>query len=240
MESPQTSVNAAERNIVLPEGPKERFAGYGIMGVTFSSGYILALRRFAASSVGPAYNSVWLRDPAGKWFIFSTAAPELSCARYFSGGLERAPVAQVSIRWDGPASFTVRVEGAADLTWDVGLSETSVTRLLSAVCGAVPESLWRSSVFLSALGLMAGPLLRAGKIGLTGKVPNRQSFQARPLRIWFVSSSRATLDGEDLGTPAPLPLQDRLGDFWIPQRGIFMIGSSLFDELDPHHHEVVQ
>lgn len=238
MDSPQSLVDAAERSAVLPDGPMERFAGYGIMGLTFSSGYILALRRFAASSVGPAYNAVWLRDPAGKWSIFSTVAPEVSCARYFSGGLERAPVAAVSIRWKGPSSFTVRVEGPADLTWDVELAGTGITRLMSAMCSAIPEKVWRNSVFLSAMGLMAGPMLRAGKIGLTGKVPNRQAFQARPKRIWFVSSSRAVLDGQDLGTPAALPLQDRLGDFWIPQRGLFMIGSSMFEQLDPRHHIV--
>jgi hypothetical protein len=27
--------------------------------------------------------------------------------------------------------------------------------------------------------------------------------------------------------------QDKLGDFWMPQRGIFMIGSAAFDTLDP-------
>ncbi|MEE2521680.1 hypothetical protein V1639_01770 [Pseudarthrobacter sp. J75] len=236
MKSPRTLAHAAGRNTALPAGPMERFAGYGIMGVTFSSGHVLALRRFAASSIGPPYNAVWLRDPAGKWTIFSTVAPGVSCARYFGSGLEQAPVAKVSVHWDGPASFTVRVEGPTELTWDVELTETAVTRLMSGICGAVPEKLWRNTVFLSAMGLVAGPMMQAGKIGLTGKVPNRQSFQARPQRIWFVSSSRARLDGKDLGNMGPLPLQDRLGDFWIPQRGIFMIGTSLFDVLDPQHH----
>lgn len=32
-----------------------RFSGYAVIGLTFSSGHVLALRRFAASSVGAAY-----------------------------------------------------------------------------------------------------------------------------------------------------------------------------------------
>ena len=52
MQSPRTLVESVEHHPALPSGPEERFAGYGVMGVPFSSGYILALRHFPASSVG--------------------------------------------------------------------------------------------------------------------------------------------------------------------------------------------
>jgi hypothetical protein len=51
--------------------------------------------------------------------------------------------------------------------------------------------------------------------------------------MWFVRESTARLKGHSLGQAAALPVQDRLGDFWIPQRGIFMIGSSVFEPFDP-------
>ncbi len=42
----------------LPSGNAERFAGYGVMGIPFASGHVLAMRRFVASSLGEAYTSV--------------------------------------------------------------------------------------------------------------------------------------------------------------------------------------
>ena len=44
-------------------GQEERFSGYGVMGLPFRSGHVLALRRFPVTSVGPGYTSVWWRDP---------------------------------------------------------------------------------------------------------------------------------------------------------------------------------
>ena len=86
------------------------------------------------------------------------------------------------------------------------------------------------------MGAVAGPALGAGHIGLTGKVPNGQTFGARPQRMWFVRESTARLHGHSLGQVSALPVQDRLADFWIPQRGIFMIGSSVFDPFDAATH----
>jgi hypothetical protein len=54
--------------------------------------------------------------------------------------------------------------------------------------------------------------------------------------MWFISRTSGTLGGEDLGSRQPLRVQTRLGDFWIPQRGIFLIGSSSFDRFDPARH----
>lgn len=54
--------------------------------------------------------------------------------------------------------------------------------------------------------------------------------------MWFIRDSKAHLRGKDLGQVASLPVQDRLGDFWIPQRGIFMVGSSAFEPFDPATH----
>ena len=43
----------------------ERFGGHRVIGLPFASGHYLVLRRFAAASIGPAYTSVWWRDPSG-------------------------------------------------------------------------------------------------------------------------------------------------------------------------------
>lgn len=229
MRSPQALIDAVERAGEPPAGAGERFVGYGVTGVPFSSGYVLALRRFASSSIGPGYTSVWIRNPAGAWSMHGTAAPGLSCPRYFGTALESASVSGISIAWSGGHNLTVDVDGGAVLHWELTLRPTKVTRLMSAVSGAAPERLWRNRHFLSAMGAVAGPFLGAGHIGLTGRVPNGQIFAVHPRWMWIVDGSRAVLGGQDLGKPSALPVQEKLGDFWIPQRGILMAGTVAFE-----------
>ncbi|WP_427172262.1 hypothetical protein [Arthrobacter sp. 92] len=228
-----------ERNPRLPPGPEERFAGYGIMGVPFSSGHVLGLRRFTASSVGPGYTSVWLRRPSGAWTMYTDAAAGVACPRYFGSVLESAPVRSIAVDWLDDHRFTVTIGEDVGLRWEVVLTASPITRVMSAVASAVPEKLWRSRPFLKAMGAVAGPVLGAGRIGLTGHVPNHQGFRANPKRMWFISESTASLNGKDLGRLQALPVQTRLGDFWIPQRGIFMIGQTAFDTFDPAVHLAV-
>ncbi|MGO4805604.1 hypothetical protein AB4089_10795 [Arthrobacter sp. 2MCAF15] len=237
MQSPQALIEALERAVERPAGAgadgrpadAERFTGFGVTGVPFSSGYVLALRRFAGSSIGPGYTSVWIRDPAGAWSMHGTVDPGLSCPRYFGAALESASTSRISLAWNSSHAFTVDVDGGAVLHWELMLRATPVTRAMSAVSGAAPERLWRSRTFLRAMGAVAGPALRAGHLRLTGHVPNSQRFAVYPRRLRFVASSRAVLKGRDLGKPAALTVQDRLGDFWIPRRGILMMGKAEFE-----------
>jgi hypothetical protein len=85
----------------------------------------------------------------------------------------------------------------------------------------MPAWAWRNRAVLGAMGRMAGLMLSAGRMRLTGDMPNGQEFHAAPRRIWAIHSSRAVLNGTDLGPVGPLAEQDHLGDFWLPQRGIF-------------------
>ncbi|MDQ0770334.1 hypothetical protein QF031_003083 [Pseudarthrobacter defluvii] len=236
MKTIRTQALEAEHHATLTPGEDERFSGYGVMGLPFSSGYVLAMRRFPVTSVGPGYTSVWLRRPSGSWTIYADAAPEVSCARYFSAALNEAVQCDVRVDWTGDTSFTVSIGRDVDLTWTVELESTPVTAAMSAVMTALPNKILSNKALLKTMGSAAGPMLSAGRLGLTGSVPNKQGFRAKPRRIWFISRSTVTLGGEDLGRPQPLPVQSRLGDFWIPQRGIFVIGASSFDRFDPAEH----
>ena len=226
MREPRTSAVESVRHPMLPPGIGERFAGYGVMGLPFANGHYLAMRHFPSSSIGPGYRAVWLRDPAGRWTIYADAAPEVSCARYFGAALAATPVAQIELDWGGPRSLTVRV--AEVLTWTIELAPTVATRLMTTAAKLMRESLWHNDIVLSAMGAMAGPMLNAGRLRLAGVTPNGQSFQAGPRMLWAISSSRAVLQGADLGQPGPLPRQDRLGDFWLPQRGLFFLAQTRF------------
>ncbi len=217
----------AERRAQLPEGPGERFAGYGVMGLPFSSGHVLAMRRFPASSVGPAYTSIWHRDPAGAWRFWQDQAAELACPRYFSAALVEARQVRIDLTWTGPATLLLTVPERA-FTWSTTFRTSAVTTVLNGVGSVLPDRWWRSDRVLSLLGPVAGAALRAGHVALEGAVPNGQHFQANPLEVWLVEQAAATLDGVDLGPPGPLDEQARLGDFWIPQRGVFAVGRAFF------------
>ena len=88
------------------------------------------------------------------------------------------------------------------------------------------------------MGVAASLMLGAGHLGLSGKVPNGQKFVANPRQIWIIRNSTAILRGLDLGPAGRLKDQARLGDFWIPQQGIFAIGDSMFEPYDPTLHSL--
>ena len=227
MRSPKDAARDAEHS-ALPSGSGERFAGYGVMGLTFASGHVLAMRRFTASSVGPGYTSVWHRTPDGRWAFWADQPDENACPRYFSTALSETRTIDIALSW--PDETTLRVDApAVGLAWTSRLTATRSTRVMNALGRAMPDRAWRSPGVLKAMGPVAGIALRAQKVAMVGTSPNGNDFIANPQTIWVIDESSAQLQGDDFGTVGPLPEQARLGDFWIPQRGIFAIGRAFFD-----------
>jgi hypothetical protein len=225
--TPHEAAEAMERAPRLPAGCEERFSGYGVMGLPFSSGHYLALRRFPASSLGPAYTAVWWRDLQRRWTIYADVPPDQSCARYFSRALARAEQRAIDIVWRCPYTLTVDVPGV--LSWDLELGETLLTRALSLVGSVAPTWLWRQPAVLGLAGPILGWLLGAGKLRLQGRAPNGQWFQANPRRAWLATSSRAIIHGQVSRLVGPLERQTGLGDLRLPQRGVFFIGDAYFE-----------
>jgi hypothetical protein len=203
----------------LPPGAGERFGGYGVFGVPFAGGHYLALRHWTTSSIGPGYRAVWHRDPDRRWTVYSEIAPELSCARYLGAALSATVTTPVGIDWTAPMAFTVTIPQV--LSWRLELSNSPATRMMSAVGSGLPAAACHAGWLLRPLGRMAGPMLSVGKIRLRGKVPNGQTFGAVPRRVWRVRQTTAELFGRDLGRTGRQPRQEHLGDFWLPQRGMF-------------------
>ena len=83
---------------------------------------------------------------------------------------------------------------------------------------------------LATMGRFAGLALHAGRVQLTGTVPNGHHFDANPMLIWRVTHSHAIVAGEDLGPIGRLVEQAHLADFYIPQRGIFAIAHAHLDQ----------
>jgi hypothetical protein len=223
--TPRDLVAAVEARPVLPDGTDERFSGYAILGVYFASGEILALRRFAASSVGPAYASVWHYSAGGRWTMYQDIAEAGGCGRYFSDGVERVVVCPVRIVWTGASRFTVTVEGGP-LDWQVELGSAWTTRLLSRLAGALPRPVVSSGAGARIFGRAAGLLLGAGALTMTGSTPNGFRFLASATALYHVGESRAVIAGRATGEAVTSARDIHLGDVRIPSRGIFAMVSA--------------
>src|ERR1700759_1496217 len=116
MKSPSVRVAEIERQAGLPAGTGERFTGYGVMGLPFTSGHVLALRRFPASSIGPAYSAVWHRDPGGRWEFWQDPPDDQACSRYFGSALAATHRAEIRLDWPSGATLQVTVPDAG-LIW---------------------------------------------------------------------------------------------------------------------------
>jgi len=223
---PKTLVEQIEKNSLLPEANADRFAGYAVVGLPFPSGHVLALRRFPASSLGPGYTSVWHRNAHGTWTFYSTVEAEQSCSKYFGNEVEKNVHANIQIVWTAPDTLQVVAECAPPLTWEITLTETAASRLMNFAARQLPDSFWQKRFMLGFMGLAARVILGTGKMNLAGRTPNGYEFIANPKQVWLVKSSRAVVDGVDLGPVGPLSSQARLNEFLIPQRGLFAAASA--------------
>lgn len=231
---PQTLAETIEKQAPIPGGAGDRLFGYAVYALPFTSGDVLALRRFPASSFGPAYTAVWHRDPDGRWIHYADQPDAVTCPRFFGAAFHESHRARIRLDWTGPSQLRARVDDAID--WRVELEATPVTRMMSAMGRAMPEAWGRSPVVLAPMSRMARPMLRAGRMRLAGRVPNGQRFRASPVEMWRVASSSARAGERDLGAPAPLARQARLRDFWLMQRGLFGSVRLVFDAHDPARH----
>ncbi len=232
--TPQAAA-AASRNLPLPDGDEERVVGFGVMGLPFASGHYLAFRDFPQTTFSPAYLSVWHRTPDGVWTFYATTPGPQSCSRYFSSATPVDPVVcDITSRWATPWSLAISIDGVLD--WRIDITATPATRLMSTVGSLMPARVSRSRRALAAISPLVGPLLGIGRIKLTGNLPNGQEFRIAPKRVWAVADSTAVVRGEDLGPVGPHPVQGRLADFQLPQRGICVVAQGRFEAFDATRH----
>jgi hypothetical protein len=224
MKEPAQFAQQVEDHPQLPAAACERVSGYGVMGLPFQSGHVLGLRRWTASSVGERFTSIWHRDPDGRWTFYESVRSQIACTRYFGADVEHAHVGPIRVDWDGPRRLHVCTAAGSQVDWTIEVGATLITRVMSMVGAGIPASAWRSRPVLVGMGHVAGWVLGVGKVQLTGMTSNGQHFDANPRRIWYVTGSKAVVEGQDLGPVGPLPEQAHMADFYFPQRGIFAVG----------------
>jgi hypothetical protein len=86
-----------------------------------------------ASSIGPAYRSIWHRDPQGRWTIHTTGAPELSCPRYMDSMATTAEVPDIDLSWRDDHALDITI--GDELSWRIELRATLATRLMTTMGG---------------------------------------------------------------------------------------------------------
>ncbi len=242
LRTPEDFARQAEERPQLPPGECERVSGYGVMGLTFSSGHVLGLRRWTASSVGEQFTSIWHRDPQGRWTFYESAPCDVACTRYFGASVERTELAPISLEWEAPERLLIRTVENPAVDWTVEVAATPITRAMSFAGSRLPLAAWRSRAILIGMGHLAGRALRVGTVKLTGLTSNAQHFDANPLRVWSVIDSTARINGVDIGAIGPLTEQAHMADFYFPQRGIFAVGRVFVEAVDragAQHHEPV-
>ncbi|SFR29153.1 hypothetical protein SAMN04488564_11777 [Lentzea waywayandensis] len=212
--------------------------GWGVFGLPFDSGHVLALRAFAESDFGP-YRSIWHRDPGGDWSIY-VDGPRLdaACPRYYGPACSRTAHARIEVTWTGKASLRVTMNTPA-LDWTLTARSTPILDVLNVLSGAMPLATWRPPLLVHARERMA-QALGMGKLKMAGVMPSGHNGKLMPERMYLVDESRATLDGIDLGTPVRLKDNPTIGGVALPARGVLAIGQSTWEILDPVEHDRTQ
>lgn len=248
MSSPATL--AASLGPEMGEAPwpdHEYVRGWGVMGLPFDSGHVLALRVFAQSSFGP-YVTVWHRDPQGRWSIHADAPRvEHACPRYYAPACSYVGPARIGVEWTGPRTVhvTVRIGGHATghttgdqpaLEWTVTAARSPLMGVLNPVSAALPLASWRPRALLRARELLAQGL-GMGRVEMSGVMPSGHDCVLMPQRMYLVKEASAVLGGVDLGRPARLPQNPEFGGVPLPARGVLAIGRAMWpirdhDEFD--------
>jgi hypothetical protein len=232
--TPRTAAALIESGPRLPAGTGERFTGYGVLGIAFTSGHVLALRRMAASSVGPAFTSVWHRPPGGAWTFFADTDPDQACGRYFGvvGRVGRDD--GIRLTWRGPTSLSVVVP-TAGLAWAIHLAAAPGTRVMTTLRRRLPASVRRRPAVQTGMAMAGARMLGLRELTATGTTPSGHWFRLDAHRFWRVDASSARLRGDHLGSPTPMRGPTDLGDFRIPARGVFTMGDAFFEAAVPKY-----
>jgi hypothetical protein len=151
--------------------------------------------------------------------------PDRSYPRFFGSAMDRVLVEEIDLSWEGPRRLSLTVPELR-IQWGIRLKSDAVTRALSWVGSILPGAAWRRPLIQATMGRFGGRALGVGHLSLSGRVPNGQRFFAVPRFVYRIEATAAVVRGEDLGPMGPLQEQVRLGDYWIPNGGLFAIGEA--------------
>lgn len=213
----------------------EYVRGWGVFGLPFDSGHVLALRVFPDNDFSP-YRTLWHRSPDGQWSIYVDGARlETACPRYYGAACAHTGFARIALEWTGPASLHVRMD-APSLEWTLTAYETPILYAINAVSPLMPLWTWRSASLVRAREILAKRILGMGNIGLSGTMPSGHFGTLMPERMYFIDAATAVLEGRDLGRPAVMRPIPRIGGVTLPARGVLAVGQAMWQIRDPDEY----
>lgn len=172
----------------------EHVKGWGVFGIPFDSGHVLALRVFPENDFSP-YRMLWHRDPKGRWSIYVDGQHlDTACPRYYGPACTTVGHATIGLEWTGPASLRIRMD-APRLEWTLTAPRADGT---------------------AALGL--------GEIQMSGTMPSGHAGTLMPQRMYFMDETSALVDGVDLGRATRVSPNPLIGQVPLPARCVLAIG----------------
>jgi len=213
----------------------EYVRGWGVFGLPFDSGHVLALRVFPQSSFGP-YRTLWHRDPGGRWSIYADAqCVEHACPRYYGPACDYVGAARIDLEWTGPRTLHVTMDEPS-LDWTVTAARSPLMGLLNAFGASMPLSSWRPRALVRARERLAQSL-GMGRLQMSGVMPSGHYGLLMPKRMYLVNQSSAVLGGVDLGSPTRLRENPTIGGVPLPTRGVLAIGQAMWPIRDPEEFD---
>lgn len=224
------------RRGTFPWANHEYVRGWGVFGLPFDSGHVLALRVFPDNDFAP-YCTVWHRTPDGSWSIFADAPRlDIACPRYYGAACRVTSRARIELTWTGPMSLRVTM-ASPSLDWRVEATDTPLLRMLNRISRHLPLWTWRSDSLVRAREFMARSLLGMGSIRMRGTMPSGHVGTLMPERLYFIESSTAILDGVNLGRPTHCDDPPVIGSVTLPCRGVLAVGQAAWQILDPEEYQ---
>ena len=219
-----------ERRSRAPWAEHEHFKGWGVFGLPFDSGHVLALRVVPESDFG-AYRTLWHRDPAGSWSIY-VDGPRLdtACPRYYSKALTHTGFAGIELKWTAPDTLHVTMD-RPHVEWSMTARTTPTLEMLNLVSARLPLSTWRYPALVHTREAIAS-WLGMGRLEFSAVMPNGQRGTVMPQQIYFIDRSSASIDGADLGRPIHVRDNPMIGSVPLPARGVLATGRALMRIAD--------
>ena len=219
-----------QRRSRAPWAEHEHFKGWGVFGLPFDSGHVLALRVVPESDFG-AYRTLWHRGPAGHWSIY-VDGPRLdtACPRYYSKALTHTGFARIDLGWTAPDTLRVTMD-RPHIDWSLTAHTTAALELLNFVSARLPLSTWRPPTLVHAREAIAS-WLGMGRVEFSAVMPNGQSGTVMPQQIYFIDRSRASVDGTDIGHPIHARDNPTIGSVPLPARGVLATGRAILRIAD--------
>lgn len=209
----------------------EYVKGWGVFGLPFDSGHVLALRVFPENDFSP-YRTLWHRDPEGRWSIYVDGQRlDTACPRYYGQACTHVGYATISLEWTGPAALRITMAEPA-LEWTLMARQTSMLRVMNTLSPRLPLSSWRSPRLVRAREVMPRRTLGLGEITMSGPMPSGHAGILMPERMYFIDDTTAVLDGVDLGKPTRVTPNPDIGGVPLPARGVLAIGQGAWKILE--------